>query len=583
ATLAAPAAAVPVFGAPVDLSAPGGGATEPQVAFDPSGNALAVWTRSNGTDLIVQARFRPAGGPFDPLPATDLSAAGQSAFTPQVAFDGAGNALAIWSRYSAPNSASVVQAASRPPGGGFGAPVDLSLTEADQSQVAFDGAGNALAVWARFNGSNEIVEGAFRPAGGSFAPLGNLSVTGQDAFDPQVAFDGAGTAIVVWTRSNGTNDIVQAAFRPAGGNFGTPMDLSAAGEDAGEPQVASASDGHAIVVWTRSNGTNDIVQAAFRAPGSNFATRTNLSAAGRNAGQPQVAYDGSGNALAIWRRSNGTNNIVQAASRPAGSVFGAGVDLSGAGGSAIEPQVAFDGDGNALAVWRRFNGANGIVQAAFRPAGGSFTALPDLSAAGATAATPQVAFDPSGNALAVWTRLSGTNIVQAAFGPPFVPGASPGNGPGPGTAPADTTSPSFTGKAKAKPSKFQVDRKGKKETAVKAAAKGTKFKYSLSEAATVTFAIERRTSGRKLKGKCLKKTRSSAKRRRCARFKRVGAFRAQSNAGPNGKRFSGRIGKRTLKPGSYRALLTAVDAAGNESRPAKVAFKVVRAKRGARR
>ena len=132
--------------------------------------------------------------------------------------------------------------------------------------------------------------------------------------------------------------------------------------------------------------------------------------------------------------------------------------------------------------------------------------------------------------------------------------------------------------SKADPRRFEVDPKGTKETAVKSARKGTAFKFALSEAATVTYTIERRTSGRRVGGKCVKKTRSNAKRKKCGRFRRVGAFRAPGSAGGNAKRFSGRIGKVTLRPGSYRALLIAVDTAGNRSQPGRISFTVLKSK-----
>jgi hypothetical protein len=44
----------------------------------------------------------------------------------------------------------------------------------------------------------------------------DLSAAGQDAYDPQVAVDGQGNAIAVWSRSNATNLIVQAAAHAAG-------------------------------------------------------------------------------------------------------------------------------------------------------------------------------------------------------------------------------------------------------------------------------------------------------------------------------------------------------------------------------
>jgi hypothetical protein len=304
----------------------------------------------------------------------------------------------------------------------FAAPVDLSTSGHDArfAQAAFDASGNALAVWQGFDGTSFVAQSAFRPAGGAFAAPLDLSATGHNAADPQVAFDGSGNALAVWDRSNGTSSIVQGAFRPAAGTFASPVDISVAGvagRDAFDPQVAFDATGNALAVWEHPAGTGDLVQAAFRPAGGAFAASVDVSASGGNAFGPQVAFDPSGNALAVWRRFNGTKNIVQAAFRPAGGPFAAPVDVSTSGQNAADPQVAFDASGNALAVWDRSNGTNLIAQAAFRPAGDAFAAPVDLSAGGQDALAPQVAFDPSGNALAVWHRSNGTNlIVQAASG-----------------------------------------------------------------------------------------------------------------------------------------------------------------------
>jgi hypothetical protein len=425
--------------APQDLSAAGQDAYDPQVAVDGQGNAIAVWERSNGTNTIVQAAARAAGGSFGA--AQDLSAAGQTANDPQVAVDGQGNAIAVWSRSNGTNF--IVQAAARAAGGSFGAPQDLSAAGQDAGfpQVAVDGQGNAIAVWSRFDGTNFIVQAAARAAasrrrryftlkrGGSFGAPQHLSAAGQDAFNPQVAFDGQGNAIAVWHRFDaGANTIVQAVARAAasrrrrryftpkrGGSFGAPQDLSAAGQNASFPEVAVDGQGNAIAVWRRFDGTNFIVQAAVRAAGGSFGAPQGLSAAGQKAGFPEVAVHGQGNAIAVWQRFDGTNFIVQAAVRAAGGSFGAAQDLSAAGQTANDPQVAVDGQGNAIAVWSRSNGTNDLVQAAARAAGGSFGAAQDLSAAGQDAHVPQVAVDGQGNAIAVWSRSDGTNyIVQAA-------------------------------------------------------------------------------------------------------------------------------------------------------------------------
>jgi hypothetical protein len=142
--------------------------------------------------------------------------------------------------------------------------------------------------------------------------------------------------------------------------------------------------------------------------------------------------------------------------------------------------------------------------------------------------------------------------------------------------PVDTVAPVFAS-SRVTPATFAVNTAGAAETPVTGAArKGTTFVYSLSEPARVVFAIQRKLKGRRVGGKCRPPSRSNRRRRACTRFVRAGAFAQLAVAGQNRKRFSGKIGKRKLKPGKYRATLTATDAAGNRSSPRRLNFKVVR-------
>src|SRR5205823_6555014 len=143
--------------------------------------------------------------------------------------------------------------------GAFEAPVDVSedgSLEVRMPQVSFDHAGNALAIWTRSNGSDTVyVQTAFRPAGGTFAAPVSISNAGSPsanvgASDPQVAFDGAGDALATWTRSlGGAKDSTEVSFRPAGHNFGPPVDLSAPDSGAANPQVVLDASGNAVVAW----------------------------------------------------------------------------------------------------------------------------------------------------------------------------------------------------------------------------------------------------------------------------------------------------------------------------------------------
>jgi len=46
--------------------------------------------------------------------------------------------------------------------------------------------------------------------------------------------------------------------------------------------------------------------------------------------------------------------------------------------------------------------------------------------------------------------------------------------------------------------------------------------------------------------------------------------------GADSVKFSGRIGRRALRPGRYRATITATDPSGNGSKPRSVSFRIVR-------
>jgi hypothetical protein len=137
-----------------------------------------------------------------------------------------------------------------------------------------------------------------------------------------------------------------------------------------------------------------------------------LTAAGESVRTaPQVAVDRGGDAVAVWKGYDGADDVIETASRPAGGSWQAPVDLSAAGRNAFAPQVAFDPGGDAVAVWE--NETDHIGEAARRPAGGSWQAPVDLSA-GQDAFAPQVAVDPGGDAVAVWESYDGGYIAQAA-------------------------------------------------------------------------------------------------------------------------------------------------------------------------
>ena len=143
-----------------------------------------------------------------------------------------------------------------------------------------------------------------------------------------------------------------------------PVDVSAAGGGASTPQIVVTGPNALSAIWSRNNGTNNIVQSSLSTDnGATWSTPVDVSTTGGSAVAPQVVVTGTNALSAIWYRSNGTNNIVQSSlSTDNGATWSAPVNVSVAGGDAVAPQVVVTGTNALSAIWTRNNGTNTIVQ-----------------------------------------------------------------------------------------------------------------------------------------------------------------------------------------------------------------------------
>jgi hypothetical protein len=137
--------------------------------------------------------------------------------------------------------------------------------------------------------------------------------------------------------------------------------------------------------------------------------------------------------------------------------------------------------------------------------------------------------------------------------------ARPGGGPSP--AVADTVAPLISSLS-ARPTRVRRGR-------------AMQFRFHLSETAAVKLKIQRALPGRRQGGACRAPSARNRTGRRCTRFVRLTTLSATGKQGANTVPFSGRVKRRKLATGRYRALVTAVDAAGNRSIARAVSFKVV--------
>jgi hypothetical protein len=429
--LAASAEAAPVWLASVNLSEAGFTGESPQVALDAHGDATAVWGHGGGGNYAVQTAVRLAGGAWQ-APIT-LSEAGVDASGAQIAVDPEDDAVAVWETFPMPpaNSARTIQAAVRSAStGAWSAPVTLAAIgePIGHPQVAVDSHGNAVAAWEAqpVNPGSGFIQASFRPAGGTWSTPVDIS-SGNVASSPHIVMDPEGNAIVTWSGY----DSIQSAVRLASdGTWQQPVEVAAIGSEAGGslsgPALAVDGLGDVVTAWssTIGSGSNHIVQAATLPAGGAWQTPVDLSEAGLDAGSPDVAVDPTGNAVVTWSAATSPifgskSAVVQATFRPAGDSWQVPVDIAEGGHEAdtppFEPKVVLDPQGNAIAVWD-LDADGQVIQSAVRPAdSGDWQAPVNLSASDVRANDTQIAVDAQGNAVSVWQLENGSeSIIQAA-------------------------------------------------------------------------------------------------------------------------------------------------------------------------
>lgn len=420
---------------PVDVSEASEHTGNPHVVLDSEGNATAVWDRWNGVDTVVESAYRPAGeswGTPESLSEPELEGevvpGAHDAQSPKIAVDRNNNVTVLWERYT--GTKLVLQSVDRPAGGSWTAPVEVgevNLGAAPEPWIAVDWEGRATAVWK----DSGVIEAAFRPFGGSWeAPV---PLSPEKSFTPQAAMDARGDTTVVWMHFDGSHSVVESAYRPESASWEAATLVSQAGEDGGNPHVALDASGDSLVAWRGEGEGEEFVRAAYRPVGGSWSAPADVSAEGEAVQAVRDAVDPNGNAIVSWAGSGeGSNDVVRAAYKPADGSWEAPVKLSADGGDSFPSDVVFDVEGNAALVWQRQGGSGNVVQAAYRPAGEEWEAPVDLSEEGKQGMDAVVVLDApgdstaaDGNATAVWVSATAascgekggscpTSVVQAA-------------------------------------------------------------------------------------------------------------------------------------------------------------------------
>ena len=172
--------------------------------------------------------------------------------------------------------------------------------------------------------------------------------------------DGSGNAVAVWYQFDGSNYHIRAnRFVPDTGWGSVELIETDDAANALDPQVAMDTGGNAVVVWRQSDGTRYNIWSNRYVPGAGWGTAELIETDNNpNVRPPQIAMNGDGQVVAVWDRYGRAwfNRYVP------GLGWGTAQRIeTGADGSVAYPRVALDSNGNAVVVWEENDGTRSNI------------------------------------------------------------------------------------------------------------------------------------------------------------------------------------------------------------------------------
>lgn len=396
-------------------------ANDPDVAVDVSGKDLVVWSEQVASKYVIRARFMTGTS----ASAVTISTSGDSSL-PRVAYDGSGNATAVWAQYEN-NRNDIWTSHFVAANNTWSGPSRISTANAVDSayvpDIAVDGTGNAIVTWHQGDGRTNHFDAwsaRYVASSNAWGAPALISDGINSAYDCRVAVNVAGQGIIAWeqgqgdgtTVSNGPKDIWGRSVGSAG-TLGTSIRLNAVAGNVngvyGQVAVAVDSNGNGAALWVQSGtGQPFVIQAAMYSASSGWqASAVITNNVLESSYGPHLAFDSAGNAIAVWQQQDGFTAFGGTNRYVAGVGWGvSGTFASSALGDVYDPRVAMDGAGNATVVWYQTEQAGTNVRINRYLVGSGWGAPVILSTTStdgmSTYPVPRVAANVAGQAIAVW-------------------------------------------------------------------------------------------------------------------------------------------------------------------------------------
>jgi hypothetical protein len=406
--------------------------TGPVSAPDGMGGAFVAWADNrNGNADIYAQRLSVSGTPLWTANGVPVCTDPSYLDYIDICADGAGGAIVVW--IDQRNGNNDVYAQRIGPNGtrrwtSNGVAICTDANNQNYPHLAPDGAGGAIVVWEDWrNGNDDVYAQRIDAAGYVWWQYNGVAVCNQTSTQNwiRVVSDNAGGAILCWLdMRNGNADIYAQRISGVGTALWTANGVAISAYSQGQynPAVAADGAGGAIMTWMDQRfGNNDIYAQRINASGVTQWTADGMVISGASGSQfyPYLDTDGAGGAIVAFLDDRFGGSVYQVFVQ---RVNGAGVvqwttngvQLSSRPVYQWEVRVVSDGAGGAIVSWEDYGNIRARrVDAAGAPQWNADGIL--LCGASDAQSGPRIVSNDAGGAIVAWTDMrSGDGDVYAA-------------------------------------------------------------------------------------------------------------------------------------------------------------------------
>ncbi len=272
----------------------------------------------------------------------------------------------------------------------------------DEDKVAINNSGDIIVVWTQISGSVKNLYTKIYTKSSGWSSIKRISAGTSNVSEINVAINDTGDAVAVWREFyDGAWSIFARRYLKDSGWQSIKL-MEHSGGNAGYPKVKIDSSGNIVVAWIQNIGAYwNLYYNRFTVSDSRWDIPRLVEFTPNNVNRFDIDIDGSGNLIIVWQQvaTASSNNLYSKILSEAG-ILSVASKLNDSANRMYNPKVAINSSGDAIATWQQVTGSNMYIYA--KRYSGRWSDLEQLNTRYNYGSYPSIGIDDNGNIVSIW-------------------------------------------------------------------------------------------------------------------------------------------------------------------------------------